>query len=337
MGACSQQLDSLVGDLNTLVVRQPPGYPPTHWRRRRNRKTRSQRLRQWRCGTEQTPQPRREARTSRHPAPGTQADDNRLWRHQSASPRRGSGRHRNRRDHPRRGPPNHRAPSHPDSHPPGPPPPWFTQWTWSQLARHASTPAMPNCPPPIAAPSTVTRQVHPPLSMLPASQYGMGGGGEGPNNLASHTHQRAAAAKALQPPAIGVGGKNPQDAQVDPPPQDVPREWRLQTTNPPQPSQHESEDYTPSHRSHRRRRRRAKEERKLQRWYRANKKRCMRTLLWEKSRRCKMPPSTLTQHFTRPATSLSDEVPGWLTDRDPATTSVMPSPTPSRRTKWRRS
>ncbi len=43
----------------------------------------------------------------------------------------------------------------------------------------------------------------------------------------------------------------------------------------------------------------------------------MRTLLGEKSRPCKIPADILTQHFTNPATSHSEDLPGWLTDRDP--------------------
>ena len=45
-------------------------------------------------------------------------------------------------------------------------------------------------------------------------------------------------------------------------------------------------------------RKRAKEAGKLQRWYRANKKKCIRSILGEQSPRCEIPLEELTNHFS---------------------------------------
>ena len=63
----------------------------------------------------------------------------------------------------------------------------------------------------------------------------------------------------------------------------------------------------PSHR-----RRRADEARKIQRWYRANKKRCMRNLLGETPTYCDIPAARLEQYFDRPPQHLGQTPPPWL-------------------------
>ena len=87
--------------------------------------------------------------------------------------------------------------------------------------------------------------------------------------------------------------------------QDTSLQDRSLLSNQSQPTPQEGTD--PPHSSQARRRRqhnrsearkRAKEVGKLQRWYRANKKKCIRSILGEQSPRCEIPLEELTNHFS---------------------------------------
>ena len=66
----------------------------------------------------------------------------------------------------------------------------------------------------------------------------------------------------------------------------------------------DSSSRLPSHR-----RRTAQGARKIQRWYRTNKGRCMRSILGEQSPPCEIPAATLREHFDVPAKNLDGESP----------------------------
>ena len=63
-------------------------------------------------------------------------------------------------------------------------------------------------------------------------------------------------------------------------------------------------------RSHRRRE--AAKAKKVQAWYRANKKRCMRSLLDEESETCRIDTKTLEEDFDVPSVGLTGDTPSWL-------------------------
>ncbi len=63
-------------------------------------------------------------------------------------------------------------------------------------------------------------------------------------------------------------------------------------------------------RSHRRRE--AAKAKKVQAWYRANKKRCMRSLLDEESETCRIDTKTLEEYFDVPSVGLTGDTPSWL-------------------------
>ncbi len=68
----------------------------------------------------------------------------------------------------------------------------------------------------------------------------------------------------------------------------------------------------PPRNHHHNRRSRLDPARKIQRWYRENRKRCMRSILGEESVFCAIAPNILQDFFDRPSVELGPDVPQWL-------------------------
>ena len=120
------------------------------------------------------------------------------------------------------------------------------------------------------------------------------------------------------PPTDDPPQLSSQDGSADPHPPSPPAQSSSQRDS--QASTSNTQDTSSSNSRSNQRRRWANEARKFQRWYRANKKRCMRTILGEKPASCEIPAATLQDHFTKPAVSLGESLPSWLDSSSPPPT-----------------
>ena len=156
-------------------------------------------------------------------------------------------------------------------------------------------PPAPQTPPHMGSPSVPLEPPTPPLETLLAARpsSSSSSSSDRPHARSRRPHHRATRRSLSLPP-----GPDPSQPKA--------------SSTPPSATSQATPSSSQSHR-----RRRANEARKLQRWYRANKKRCMRTVLGEQSPACEIPTATLHDHFDQPAVSLGPETPEWLTSPTP--------------------